>query len=44
MDLEKGEQADALKFLLHFLGDVHQPLHTEDVCKGGNGIMVGWGE
>lgn len=33
----------ALKFLIHFVGDLHQPLHTgrpED--KGGNTIMLNW--
>jgi hypothetical protein len=37
---EKGD-ADALKFVIHFVGDVHQPLHcawTSD--KGGNDIKV----
>lgn len=30
----------ALRFLLHFIGDIHQPLHTENVAKGGNAIHV----
>lgn len=37
------ERMDALKFLVHFVGDVHQPLHTgrnEDL--GGNKIEVNW--
>ena len=32
---------DALKFLVHFVGDIHQPLHagyTDD--KGGNGFQI----
>jgi len=34
-DLE--EQVAALKFLLHFVGDVHQPLHaSDDNDRGGN--------
>jgi hypothetical protein len=41
--LSQEEQSNALKFLLHFVGDIHQPLHTEDTCRGGNGIMVHWG-
>ncbi|KAG8901228.1 hypothetical protein FRB99_005469 [Tulasnella sp. 403] len=36
------ENAEALKFLVHFIGDVHQPMHTEDKAKGGNGIMARW--
>jgi hypothetical protein len=27
-------------FLIHFLGDIHQPLHTENVERRGNGIPV----
>lgn len=34
------EHAIAAKFVLHFIGDIHQPLHTEDVARGGNGIHV----
>lgn len=37
------EKRVALKFLIHLVGDVHQPLHVghaED--KGGNGIVVNW--
>jgi len=37
------ERRDALKFLVHFVGDIHQPLHTgriEDM--GGNKIEVSW--
>lgn len=26
--LPKAERADALRFLIHFVGDVHQPMHT----------------
>jgi hypothetical protein len=31
---------EALKFILHFVGDIHQPLHTEDLARGGNDIPV----
>lgn len=34
---------DALKFIVHFLGDMHQPLHLgrlED--RGGNDILIKW--
>lgn len=34
------ERAQAAKFVVHFVGDVHQPLHDEDVSRGGNGIRV----
>src|SRR5581483_11849536 len=31
-----AEKLDALKFAVHFVGDVHQPLHTVLEEKGGN--------
>ena len=31
---------EALKFAVHFIGDIHQPLHTVDDQKGGNLIPV----
>jgi hypothetical protein len=32
-----GAQREALKFLVHFIGDIHQPLHcAEDNDRGGN--------
>jgi hypothetical protein len=31
---------EALKFILHFIGDIHQPLHAEDLSRGGNDIPV----
>jgi hypothetical protein len=37
----KDKRAEALKFLVHFVGDIHQPLHAgyaDD--KGGNSISV----
>jgi hypothetical protein len=35
------ERLFALKFLLHFVGDLHQPLHTADNHdRGGNGVKV----
>ena len=34
-------RADALRFLIHFVGDIHQPLHDEDNGdQGGNCIPV----
>ena len=36
-DLNYAQRVEALKFLVHFIGDLHQPLH----CKSG---WVGIGE
>jgi hypothetical protein len=34
-------RAEALRFLIHFVGDIHQPLHAADNHdRGGNGIHV----
>lgn len=45
----KGERLQALAFLVHFVGDLHQPLHAGDRSdRGGNdvkasfGVMTGW--
>ena len=38
--LDRADRAIALKFLVHFVGDLHQPLHTIGVERGGNGILV----
>ncbi|KAH8817785.1 phospholipase C/P1 nuclease [Flagelloscypha sp. PMI_526] len=39
---ERGwdEANEALKFLVHFVGDMHQPLHLTGRDRGGNGIQV----
>ncbi|KAJ4302636.1 hypothetical protein N0V90_001525 [Kalmusia sp. IMI 367209] len=34
------ERQKALKWVIHFLGDIHQPLHVENLEIGGNGINV----
>lgn len=42
-DRSPSERAEALRFVVHFVGDVHQPLHVsykED--SGGNGVHVTW--
>ncbi|KAG8980778.1 hypothetical protein FRB90_007497 [Tulasnella sp. 427] len=39
-----NDTADALKFLVHFIGDITQPLHTENKDKGGNLIKVSWND
>ncbi|KAG9047415.1 hypothetical protein FS837_002271 [Tulasnella sp. UAMH 9824] len=36
-----GEEQDfALRFLIHYIGDLHQPLHLTGRERGGNGIKV----
>ena len=37
-----GTAQEALKFLFHFLGDLHQPLHLTGRDRGGNGDKVSW--
>jgi hypothetical protein len=32
--------SEALKFLIHFVGDMHQPLHLTGRDRGGNSISV----
>jgi hypothetical protein len=37
------EKAQAVKFLTHFIGDLHQPLHVgRGADRGGNGTQVTW--
>lgn len=39
--LNRGERAEALKFVVHFVGDVHQPMHAnERPDKGGNTFQI----
>ncbi len=38
--LDRVDRAVALKFLVHFVGDLHQPFHGLGVERGGNGIPV----
>lgn len=38
--LSKADRAEALKFLVHLIGDVHQPLHAIGDARGGNGVSV----
>ena len=36
-------KVEALRFLIHFVGDVHQPLHAADrQDKGGNDVKLRW--
>ncbi len=38
---DRAAKAEALKFVIHFVGDLHQPLHDEDDGdKGGNARQV----
>jgi hypothetical protein len=34
------KRTEALKFLIHLIGDAHQPLHTENISRGGNDIFI----
>ena len=35
--------AEALKFLVHFVGDLHQPMHLGRATdRGGNSVMLTW--
>lgn len=38
--LDRADRAIALKFLVHFVGDIHQPFHASAIERGGNGIQV----
>lgn len=38
--LPHWQRGQSLRFLIHFIGDVHQPLHTENENRGGNEIAV----
>lgn len=36
----KAERLEALKFLVHFVGDLHQPFHALGDARGGNDVAV----
>jgi hypothetical protein len=40
LSLDRADRAIALKFLVHFVGDLHQPFHALGVGHGGNDIPV----
>jgi hypothetical protein len=41
--LSKRERQQALKFYIHFVGDIHQPLHVAYAKdRGGNKVKVNW--
>ncbi|KAK8016517.1 nuclease S1 [Apiospora rasikravindrae] len=41
-ELAAWRRNQAAKFVIHFAGDISQPLHAENVEQGGNGIRVRW--
>jgi hypothetical protein len=41
--VSKTTRNESLMFLVHFLGDIHQPLHDENLDYGGNDIDVKYG-
>lgn len=38
--LPRWQRGQSLRFMLHFFGDAHQPLHAEALARGGNDIPV----
>lgn len=36
----RRDRTEALKFLVHFVGDIHQPMHAIEQARGGNDIQV----
>jgi hypothetical protein len=38
--LDRADRATALKFIVHFVGDLHQPFHALGVGRGGNEVIV----
>jgi len=38
--LDRADRAIALKFVVHFIGDLHQPFHALGVGRGGNDVKV----
>jgi hypothetical protein len=40
LTLDRPDRAIALKFLVHFVGDLHQPFHSLGVGRGGNDVRV----
>ncbi len=42
-EADRADRVEALKFLVHFVGDVHQPLHVgRRGDRGGNSVKVQW--
>jgi hypothetical protein len=38
--LDRADRATALKYLVHLVGDLHQPFHAYAEARGGNGVSV----
>jgi hypothetical protein len=38
--LDRADRATALKYIVHFIGDLHQPFHALGVGRGGNDVTV----
>ncbi len=38
--LTHDQRAEALKYVIHFVGDIHQPLHVVGDARGGNDIAI----
>jgi len=36
----RGDRIEALKFIVHFVGDIHQPFHAIGEAKCGNGVHI----
>jgi len=43
-DVNYAVAEEALKFLIHFVGDMHQPLHLTGRDRGGNSVKVRFGK
>jgi hypothetical protein len=42
-DASREDRQTALRFIVHLVGDLHQPLHVGKCCdKGGNDVKVTW--
>jgi len=39
---DRVDRGTALKYLVHFIGDLHQPMHSIGVARGGNDILIKW--
>ena len=42
-DANDAAASEALKFLVHFVGDMHQPMHLVGKARGGNDVKVRFG-
>src|SRR6476661_13774 len=38
--LDRADRATSLKYVVHFIGDLHQPFHALGVGRGGNDVKV----